>query len=180
MPVSASVREVVSAVSDKLGSQDDLLLVHLSSAGGENIHILINLRTVYFFYCWLFEFNSPLVKKNVYLSLESASLHHFNFEAYWWMAMLMFSKCVTSGCLPHECFILSSASLWVHCIKFRQAFPLWPYTDHYNHNTQAHTQTNVYYSMIALVLLVSDADGEASVWRMCAVYTWLLHKCIKA
>ncbi|KAB5577133.1 hypothetical protein PHYPO_G00206430 [Pangasianodon hypophthalmus] len=33
VPVSASVREVVSAVSDKLGSQDDLLLVHLSSAG---------------------------------------------------------------------------------------------------------------------------------------------------
>ncbi|TSM68884.1 Rap guanine nucleotide exchange factor 4 [Bagarius yarrelli] len=33
VPVSASVREVVSAVSDKLGAQDDLLLVHLSSAG---------------------------------------------------------------------------------------------------------------------------------------------------
>ncbi|XP_060785998.1 rap guanine nucleotide exchange factor 4 isoform X3 [Neoarius graeffei] len=33
VPVSAAVREVVSAVSDKLGSQEDLLLVHLSSAG---------------------------------------------------------------------------------------------------------------------------------------------------
>uniref|UniRef100_A0A8B9RPE5 Rap guanine nucleotide exchange factor (GEF) 4 n=1 Tax=Astyanax mexicanus TaxID=7994 RepID=A0A8B9RPE5_ASTMX len=31
--VSASVREVLSAVVDKLGSRDDLLLVHLSSAG---------------------------------------------------------------------------------------------------------------------------------------------------
>ncbi|XP_062862710.1 rap guanine nucleotide exchange factor 4 isoform X2 [Trichomycterus rosablanca] len=35
VPVSASAREVVSAVSDKLGSQDDLLLVHLSSSGGK-------------------------------------------------------------------------------------------------------------------------------------------------
>ncbi|KAF4087014.1 hypothetical protein AMELA_G00090710 [Ameiurus melas] len=33
VPVSASVREVVSAVSDKLGSQGDLLVIHLSSAG---------------------------------------------------------------------------------------------------------------------------------------------------
>lgn len=34
-PVAASVREVISAVADKLGSVEDLLLVNLSSAGGE-------------------------------------------------------------------------------------------------------------------------------------------------
>uniref|UniRef100_A0A4W4H2S7 Rap guanine nucleotide exchange factor 4 n=1 Tax=Electrophorus electricus TaxID=8005 RepID=A0A4W4H2S7_ELEEL len=33
VPVSASVREVVASVSDRLGSRDDLLLVHVSSAG---------------------------------------------------------------------------------------------------------------------------------------------------
>ncbi|XP_041662862.1 rap guanine nucleotide exchange factor 4 isoform X1 [Cheilinus undulatus] len=33
VPVVASVREVISAVADKLGSAEDLLLVHLSSAG---------------------------------------------------------------------------------------------------------------------------------------------------
>ncbi|KAJ8282432.1 hypothetical protein COCON_G00049510 [Conger conger] len=33
VPVAASVREVISAVADKLGSVEDLLLVHLSSAG---------------------------------------------------------------------------------------------------------------------------------------------------
>ena len=38
VPVSASVREVISAVADKLGSAEDLLLVSLSSAGGENGH----------------------------------------------------------------------------------------------------------------------------------------------
>uniref|UniRef100_A0AAQ4QM67 Rap guanine nucleotide exchange factor 4 n=1 Tax=Gasterosteus aculeatus aculeatus TaxID=481459 RepID=A0AAQ4QM67_GASAC len=35
VPVGASVREVVGAVADKLGSAEDLLLVGLSSAGGE-------------------------------------------------------------------------------------------------------------------------------------------------
>ena len=41
--VSASVSEVISAVADKLGSAEDLLLVSLSSAGGENAgsHVLI-------------------------------------------------------------------------------------------------------------------------------------------
>uniref|UniRef100_A0A6Q2XJR8 Rap guanine nucleotide exchange factor 4 n=1 Tax=Esox lucius TaxID=8010 RepID=A0A6Q2XJR8_ESOLU len=37
VPVAASVREVVSAVADKLGSAEDLLLVNLSSAGGEKV-----------------------------------------------------------------------------------------------------------------------------------------------
>lgn len=36
VPVGASVREVVGAVADKLGSAEDLLLVGLSSAGGES------------------------------------------------------------------------------------------------------------------------------------------------
>uniref|UniRef100_A0A8C5N7U9 Rap guanine nucleotide exchange factor 4 n=1 Tax=Gouania willdenowi TaxID=441366 RepID=A0A8C5N7U9_GOUWI len=36
VPVAASVREVIGAVGDKLGSVDDLLLVNLSSAGGES------------------------------------------------------------------------------------------------------------------------------------------------
>lgn len=36
--VAASVREVISAVADKLGSAEDLLLVNLSSAGGEKDH----------------------------------------------------------------------------------------------------------------------------------------------
>uniref|UniRef100_A0A673Y742 Rap guanine nucleotide exchange factor 4 n=1 Tax=Salmo trutta TaxID=8032 RepID=A0A673Y742_SALTR len=35
--VAASVREVISAVADKLGSAEDLLLVNLSSAGGEKV-----------------------------------------------------------------------------------------------------------------------------------------------
>lgn len=35
VPVGASVREVIGAVADKLGSAEDLLLVGLSSAGGE-------------------------------------------------------------------------------------------------------------------------------------------------
>lgn len=34
--VAATGKEVTSAVADKLGSTDELLLVHLSSAGGEN------------------------------------------------------------------------------------------------------------------------------------------------
>lgn len=34
--VAATGREVTNAVADKLGSTDELLLVHLSSAGGEN------------------------------------------------------------------------------------------------------------------------------------------------
>uniref|UniRef100_A0A8C1LIQ0 Rap guanine nucleotide exchange factor (GEF) 4 n=1 Tax=Cyprinus carpio TaxID=7962 RepID=A0A8C1LIQ0_CYPCA len=38
VPVSASVREVIAAVTDKLGSGDDLLLIHLNSAGGEHTH----------------------------------------------------------------------------------------------------------------------------------------------
>lgn len=38
VPVAASVREVISAVADKLGSAEDLLLVNLSSAGGESGH----------------------------------------------------------------------------------------------------------------------------------------------
>uniref|UniRef100_A0A4W5KRA5 Rap guanine nucleotide exchange factor 4 n=1 Tax=Hucho hucho TaxID=62062 RepID=A0A4W5KRA5_9TELE len=37
VPVAASVREVISAVADKLGSAEDLLLVNLSSAGGEKV-----------------------------------------------------------------------------------------------------------------------------------------------
>ncbi|XP_076858904.1 rap guanine nucleotide exchange factor 4 isoform X3 [Brachyhypopomus gauderio] len=37
VPVSASVREVVTAVSDRLGSRDDLLLVHVSSAGDKMV-----------------------------------------------------------------------------------------------------------------------------------------------
>uniref|UniRef100_A0A8C6PYJ9 Rap guanine nucleotide exchange factor 4 n=1 Tax=Nothobranchius furzeri TaxID=105023 RepID=A0A8C6PYJ9_NOTFU len=36
VPVAASVREVISAVADKLGSAEDLILVGLSSAGGES------------------------------------------------------------------------------------------------------------------------------------------------
>lgn len=35
VPVAASVREVISAVADKLVSAEDLILVNLSSAGGE-------------------------------------------------------------------------------------------------------------------------------------------------
>uniref|UniRef100_A0A8C8A3G0 Rap guanine nucleotide exchange factor 4a n=1 Tax=Oryzias sinensis TaxID=183150 RepID=A0A8C8A3G0_9TELE len=35
VPVAASVQEVISAVADKLGSVEELNLVHLSSAGGE-------------------------------------------------------------------------------------------------------------------------------------------------
>lgn len=35
VPVAASVREVIGAVADKLGSAEDLILVNLSSAGGE-------------------------------------------------------------------------------------------------------------------------------------------------
>lgn len=38
VPVAASVREVIGAVADKLGSAEDLLLVNLSSAGGEKGH----------------------------------------------------------------------------------------------------------------------------------------------
>lgn len=38
VPMAASVREVISAVADKLGSAEDLLLVNLSSAGGEKGH----------------------------------------------------------------------------------------------------------------------------------------------
>uniref|UniRef100_A0A672JLR0 Rap guanine nucleotide exchange factor 4 n=1 Tax=Salarias fasciatus TaxID=181472 RepID=A0A672JLR0_SALFA len=38
--VAASVREVISAVADKLGSAEDLLLVSLSSAGGEKKTVL--------------------------------------------------------------------------------------------------------------------------------------------
>lgn len=38
VPMAASVREVISAVADKLGSAEDLLLVNLSSAGGEKDH----------------------------------------------------------------------------------------------------------------------------------------------
>lgn len=34
--VAATGREVISAVADKLGTADELLLVHLSSAGGKN------------------------------------------------------------------------------------------------------------------------------------------------
>uniref|UniRef100_A0A674D8D2 Rap guanine nucleotide exchange factor 4 n=1 Tax=Salmo trutta TaxID=8032 RepID=A0A674D8D2_SALTR len=37
VPMAASVREVISAVADKLGSAEDLLLVNLSSAGGEKV-----------------------------------------------------------------------------------------------------------------------------------------------
>lgn len=36
VPVAASVREVIAAMGDKPGSADDLLLVSLSSAGGES------------------------------------------------------------------------------------------------------------------------------------------------
>lgn len=76
--MSASVREVVSAVSDKLGSQDDLLLVHLSSAGGE-------CETHTHFKLYIFSHFKPgfiLCGKNVYLNLVSASLYHFNFQVY--------------------------------------------------------------------------------------------------
>lgn len=34
--VAATGREVISAVADKLGTTDELLLVQLSSAGGKN------------------------------------------------------------------------------------------------------------------------------------------------
>lgn len=34
--VAATGREVINAVADKLGSTDELLLVHLSSAGGKS------------------------------------------------------------------------------------------------------------------------------------------------
>uniref|UniRef100_A0A665WX01 Rap guanine nucleotide exchange factor (GEF) 4 n=1 Tax=Echeneis naucrates TaxID=173247 RepID=A0A665WX01_ECHNA len=36
VPIAATVREVIDAVADKLGSTEDLLLVHLTSAGGES------------------------------------------------------------------------------------------------------------------------------------------------
>lgn len=44
--VGASVREVITAVADKLGSAEDLLLVSLSSAGGESIgsYMLIKIQ----------------------------------------------------------------------------------------------------------------------------------------
>lgn len=48
VPVSASVREVIAAVTDKLGSGDDLLLIHLNSAGGEHTHT----QTSYFFHSY--------------------------------------------------------------------------------------------------------------------------------
>lgn len=35
IPVAATGREVISAVADKLGSTEELLLVQLSSAGGK-------------------------------------------------------------------------------------------------------------------------------------------------
>lgn len=35
--MAATGREVISAVADKLGTTDELMLVHLSSAGGKNI-----------------------------------------------------------------------------------------------------------------------------------------------
>lgn len=41
--VAATGREVISAVADKLGTAEELLLVHLSSAGGGN-QALIRLR----------------------------------------------------------------------------------------------------------------------------------------
>lgn len=41
--VAATGREVISAVSDKLGTTDELLLVHLSSAAGKNAKILMTL-----------------------------------------------------------------------------------------------------------------------------------------
>uniref|UniRef100_A0A8C1MBC1 Rap guanine nucleotide exchange factor 4 n=1 Tax=Cyprinus carpio TaxID=7962 RepID=A0A8C1MBC1_CYPCA len=37
VPVAASVREVIAAVTDKLGSGDDLLLIHLNSAGDKEL-----------------------------------------------------------------------------------------------------------------------------------------------
>uniref|UniRef100_A0A671Q5G4 Rap guanine nucleotide exchange factor (GEF) 4 n=1 Tax=Sinocyclocheilus anshuiensis TaxID=1608454 RepID=A0A671Q5G4_9TELE len=37
VPVAASVREVICAVTDKLGSGDDLLLIHLNSAGDKEL-----------------------------------------------------------------------------------------------------------------------------------------------
>ncbi|XP_026128460.1 rap guanine nucleotide exchange factor 4 isoform X3 [Carassius auratus] len=37
VPVAASVREVITAVTDKLGSGDDLLLIHLNSAGDKEL-----------------------------------------------------------------------------------------------------------------------------------------------
>lgn len=43
MAVAATGREVISAVADKLGTAEELLLVHLSSAGGGS-GALIGLR----------------------------------------------------------------------------------------------------------------------------------------
>lgn len=37
--VAATGREVINAVADKLGSTDELLLVHLSSAGGKDTSV---------------------------------------------------------------------------------------------------------------------------------------------
>nr|XP_055071495.1 rap guanine nucleotide exchange factor 4 isoform X2 [Misgurnus anguillicaudatus] len=37
VPVAASVREIITAVTDKLGSGDELLLIHLSSAGDKEV-----------------------------------------------------------------------------------------------------------------------------------------------
>lgn len=42
--MAATGREVISAVADKLGTTDELLLVHLSSAGGKNIDLFISER----------------------------------------------------------------------------------------------------------------------------------------
>lgn len=45
VPVAASVREVIAAVTDKLGSGEELLLIHLGSAGGESTQIPTHPRT---------------------------------------------------------------------------------------------------------------------------------------
>ena len=43
--VAATGREVISAVADKLGTTDELVLVHLSSAGGKNTDVHSNTTT---------------------------------------------------------------------------------------------------------------------------------------
>lgn len=37
VPVAASVKEVISAVADKLGSGESLIIVKMSSAGGNSL-----------------------------------------------------------------------------------------------------------------------------------------------
>ncbi len=104
VPVAASVREVIGAVTDKLGSGDDLLLIHLKSAGGENTHT----QTI-------FPFLSPLTAiSSVFIGvwliagwlipcLQSVLLH-------WLLSLWPLAHNMSSLLLPSCCSISHSAS----------------------------------------------------------------------